>query len=127
MSGLEIYRRKVSESKRRSIMEAAREAFRSEGYVSANMAQIARKADVSTATLYKHCDGKEDLFCKVISSLPSDEARRAYVMYAAIGPLWEAADKSADLTNTLGWLSALVSHFPQIAEQQNAEEAEAVA
>ena len=64
--GLESYRRKVSESKRRSIMQAARAEFQGNGFTHAAMAEIARKADVSTATLYKHFGSKEELFAAVV-------------------------------------------------------------
>ena len=64
--GLESYRRKVSESKRRSIMQAARAEFQDNGFTHAAMAEIARKADVSTATLYKHFGSKEELFAAVV-------------------------------------------------------------
>ncbi|MBL4863790.1 MAG: helix-turn-helix transcriptional regulator, partial [Rhodobiaceae bacterium] len=60
--GLESYRRRVSEQKRRSIMEVARAEFQDCGFTLAAMAEIARKADVSTATLYKHFGSKEELF-----------------------------------------------------------------
>ena len=49
--GLEDYRRSVSETKRAAILKAARENFLKGGYSQAAMAEIARDADVSTATL----------------------------------------------------------------------------
>jgi len=81
--GLESYRRRVSEQKRRSIMEAARAEFQDCGFTHAAMAEIARKADVSTATLYKHFGSKEELFGAVIEE-----------SYALIGIDLDAADKS---------------------------------
>ncbi|WP_420561358.1 TetR/AcrR family transcriptional regulator [Tepidicaulis sp.] len=66
-SGLENYRRRVSATKRRSILDAARDEFQHNGFTRAAMAEIARKADVSTATLYKHFNSKEELFSAVIT------------------------------------------------------------
>lgn len=66
--GLEGYRRRVSESKRKSIMEAAGAEFQDNGFTHAAMAEIARKADVSTATLYKHFGSKEELFSSIIEA-----------------------------------------------------------
>ena len=64
--GLEDYRRSVSETKRAAILKAARQNFLIGGYSKAAMAEIARDADVSTATLYKHFSSKETLFRAVI-------------------------------------------------------------
>ncbi|MBX3488755.1 MAG: TetR/AcrR family transcriptional regulator [Parvibaculum sp.] len=64
--GLDTHRRNVSERKRASILEAARNSFLENGYSRAGMAEIARDADVSTATLYKHFSSKEELFSAVV-------------------------------------------------------------
>ena len=81
--GLESYRRKVSESKRRSILTAARSEFQGNGFTHAAMAEIARKADVSTATLYKHFGSKEDLFAAIVEE-----------SYSTLGIAQEPADQS---------------------------------
>ena len=89
--GLESYRRQVSESKHKAILEAAEDIFLAEGFNKAAMVDIAKKADVSTATLYKHFASKEELFNAVVErtldwfgaeivreaeDLPADEALR---------------------------------------------------
>lgn len=71
-SGLENYRRRVSATKRRSILDAGREEFQGNGFTHAAMAEIARKADVSTATLYKHFNSKEELFAAVVAEAYSN-------------------------------------------------------
>jgi len=63
---LDNYRRSLSESKRVAILKAGRETFLMNGYSGAAVADIARGADVSTATLYKHFVSKEDLFAAVV-------------------------------------------------------------
>ena len=50
------------ESKRRQIMEGAREVFLAQGFDAASMGEIARKARVSKGTLYVYFDSKEQLF-----------------------------------------------------------------
>lgn len=65
--GLENYRRSVSETKRAAIMKAGRDNFLKNGYSRTAVAEIAREADVSTATLYKHFASKEELFAAVIA------------------------------------------------------------
>lgn len=67
--GLENYRRTISETKRAAILNAARDNFLKGGYSRAAMAEIARDADVSTATLYKHFASKEALFTAVVGSI----------------------------------------------------------
>jgi TetR/AcrR family transcriptional regulator of autoinduction and epiphytic fitness len=70
--GLEHYRRTISESKRASILKAGRENFLRNGYSRAAVAEIAREADVSTATLYKHFSSKEELFAAVVREAYGD-------------------------------------------------------
>jgi len=64
--GLENYRRTVSEAKRAAILRAGSEVFLRDGFSRAPVAEIARNADVSTATLYKHFESKEVLFVAVV-------------------------------------------------------------
>lgn len=65
-SGLENHRRKISALKHSAIVDAARKNFLTHGFTGAGMAEIARDADVSTATLYKHFASKEELFVAVV-------------------------------------------------------------
>jgi len=64
--GLENYRRSVSEAKHASILKAGRDVFLRDGYSRAAVSDIARDANVSTATLYKHFRSKEELFDAVL-------------------------------------------------------------
>lgn len=64
--GLESHRRKISDEKHAAIIRAAQDNFLANGYTRAGMANIARDADVSTATLYKHFSSKEQLFSAVV-------------------------------------------------------------
>mgnify|MGYP005812466267 CR=1 FL=1 len=65
---IEQYRQSVSEAKAAAILKAARDQFLMHGYARTAVADIARVADVSTATLYKHHASKEDLFAAVLSA-----------------------------------------------------------
>jgi AcrR family transcriptional regulator len=49
-------------SKRRQIMDGAREVFLAQGFDAASMGAIVRKAGVSKGTLYVYFDSKEQLF-----------------------------------------------------------------
>lgn len=57
---------KVSERKARDILRAATEVFLSQGYLAANMDEIAAAAGVSKATVYKHFGSKKALFESII-------------------------------------------------------------
>ena len=57
----------MSEAKRASILKAGRNHFLKNGYSGTGVAEIAREADVSTATLYKHFPSKEVLFEAVVT------------------------------------------------------------
>lgn len=60
---------KLTEKKRQSIIDAAIEDFRDHGFAGANMTRIAKLAQVSIRTLYKHFESKEVLFDGVMSIL----------------------------------------------------------
>lgn len=59
---LDTYRSTIRNEKRQAILKASLVVFLSQGYQGAGMAEIARQADVSTATLYKHFSSKDELF-----------------------------------------------------------------
>jgi TetR/AcrR family transcriptional regulator of autoinduction and epiphytic fitness len=53
---------KLTDKKRQSIIEAAIDEFREYGFHGAKTARIAKKASVSSRTLYNHFESKEALF-----------------------------------------------------------------
>jgi TetR/AcrR family transcriptional regulator of autoinduction and epiphytic fitness len=53
---------KLTDRKRQAILDAALEEFREQGFLGARTGQIARRAGVSSRTLYKHFASKEALF-----------------------------------------------------------------
>ncbi len=53
---------KLTEKKRQNIIEAAIEEFRENGFLAAKTTQIAKRAGVSSRTLYNHFATKEALF-----------------------------------------------------------------
>lgn len=68
-TGLEQYRAALRNTKRQSIISAAMDLFLEEGFEQAGMAAIAKLADVSTATLYKHFASKQALFAAIIETI----------------------------------------------------------
>lgn len=57
------------ERKRRAILQAAREAFLTEGYVQSSMDNIAANAGVTKQTIYRYFRSKEDLFQATLTSI----------------------------------------------------------
>ncbi|MDJ0631501.1 MAG: TetR/AcrR family transcriptional regulator [Rhodobacter sp.] len=53
---------KRTEKKRKDIIDAAIEEFREQGFLGAKTTSIAKKANVSSRTLYNHFESKEALF-----------------------------------------------------------------
>jgi AcrR family transcriptional regulator len=66
---LAAYREARGARKRRAILDAARHLFADQGLGAVSMATLAQVAGVSTATLYRHFDTKEDVFACVIDEL----------------------------------------------------------
>ena len=79
-NGLARYRASVSERKHAAILKSAEAVF-AKGFESACMADVARQADVSTATLYKHCGSKEELLHMVIDVIYAREGQRAVTQF----------------------------------------------
>lgn len=65
--GVQEYRDRVSAKKRNDILDAAVAVFLRDGYERASMDDIARRAKVSTATLYKHAKNKSALFGSILA------------------------------------------------------------
>lgn len=65
-----------SERKRNHILAAARDVFAREGFSHAGMEHVARRATVSTATLYAYFPSKAELFRVVVEDSIADMAER---------------------------------------------------
>jgi AcrR family transcriptional regulator len=59
---LETFRKQRSDQKRADILSAGLALFRRHGFAETSMEEVARTAQVSTATLYRHFGSKEALF-----------------------------------------------------------------
>ncbi|CAN7589758.1 TetR/AcrR family transcriptional regulator [Phyllobacterium sp. LjRoot231] len=80
---------KAMTRKSAAILEAARNTFLRLGYEGTNMDTIAAAAGVSIMTLYRHSEGKDDLFRAVISNTCDhwDKSKRADMAALAGKPL----------------------------------------
>ncbi len=77
---LEEYRRSVADQKRQAILDAAVTHFLAIGYERTTLEMVAKEANVSTATVYKHFPTKRDLFGGIMARV------------------WEAKVNAADLS-----------------------------
>jgi AcrR family transcriptional regulator len=60
-------REQKKQAQRRRILEASREVFFRDGFVNANLDEVAAIAEVAKGTLYRHFDSKADLYVAVLS------------------------------------------------------------
>ena len=101
---LEAYRQDLQKRKRRAITEAAKVIFATDGYTHTAMAEIARVADVSTATLYKHFESKENLFTQVVKNIDETGEEGAvleFVSEAVLNSISELEDLSEVTYNAI--------------------------
>lgn len=61
--------RKLNPQKREAILKAAIDEFDRKGYDACNMDSVAKKADVSKATVYKHFSNKRNLFMVIMMKI----------------------------------------------------------
>ncbi len=80
---------KLTEKKRENIIEAAIEEFREQGYLGAKTTQIAKRAGVSSRTLYNHFESKEDLFNAICEIMIERNSVMAPVAFDADRPIDE--------------------------------------
>jgi len=72
--GLEAYRARIAREKRSAILDAAVSLFLEAGYDRTTLEQVARAADVSTGTLFKHFPTKAALFGAIMARVWESDA-----------------------------------------------------
>jgi TetR/AcrR family transcriptional repressor of mexJK operon len=83
-----------SARKRRGILEAATSTFLRNGYLGTSMDEIARLAEVSKQTVYKHFADKESLFVEIVIATVQEVSDR---VYDEVLRLADTGDVEADL------------------------------
>ena len=78
---------KLTEKKRKSIIEAAIEEFREQGFLGAKTTRIAKRAGVSSRTLYNHFESKEELFKAIAAIMVERNTAMEQVAYNPNQPL----------------------------------------
>ena len=72
---------KLSDKKKKAILEAARNEFRDNGYRNTTMERIAVVAKVSKRTVYNHFPSKEDLFDAILESFKQSILSHSFPEY----------------------------------------------
>jgi TetR/AcrR family transcriptional repressor of mexJK operon len=115
-------------SKRADILAAAKASFLDTGYEGTSMESIAKAANVSIMTLYRHAESKDDLFSAVIANAcdPDDESEQAEMEALLVKPLkdvliWAAMTAQSRLTDpdTVALMRTVIAEatrFPGLAE-----------
>jgi AcrR family transcriptional regulator len=67
-------------SRRRQILEAATKMFAQEGYIEANVEDIARAAGVAPTAIYYHFGGKEELFTQTLRAAMNAFSEQVYAV-----------------------------------------------
>jgi TetR/AcrR family transcriptional regulator, fatty acid metabolism regulator protein len=81
-------RKRKGKDKLPAILDAALEVFAEKGFHNATIAEIARKAHVSEATVYEYCGSKEDL----LFSIPEEITRSSVERVESILPFIKGAE-----------------------------------
>ena len=108
---IQSYRATIRNEKHAAILAAAFDLFVSQGFAGAGMAEIARRANVSTATLYKHFASKDALFSEIAVThiAPYHEAAGALI------PQLGLSEQPVAALETLSQSFADLLRDPQIA------------
>src|SRR6476469_8263596 len=94
--------------RRTAILDSAAELFARMTYPEVQMDEVARRAGVGKATLYRYFASKEDLFLEVFEAALVDLAARLRLASAATPP----EDALARMIETL--VTALAGHLPSL-------------
>lgn len=78
---------KLTDKKRENIIDAAIEEFREQGFLGAKTTQIAKRAGVSSRTLYRHFETKEALFHEISQIMVARNAAMDPVPFDPSEPL----------------------------------------
>jgi len=96
------------------LLSAAREEFLEKGFAKASLSEICKNAGVTTGALYKRYQGKEDLFCALVSETVHDMTE--YVSEIANRDLTQYSDRELYDSFSLNpemnrtWLRFLYDH-----------------
>jgi TetR/AcrR family transcriptional repressor of mexJK operon len=119
---------KLMARKRAAIVKAAKDAFLRDGFAGASMEGIAQEAGVSIMTLYRHAEGKDDLFAAVIETAchPEDLEERVRLddvlqqslrdILQFVGVMFQERLNGSETTSLLRVVMTEMRRFPHLGE-----------
>lgn len=84
-------RASMIEETRAKLIEAAREAFGSQGYAQASMDELTAKAGLTRGALYHHFGGKPGLLAAVVAQMDAEMDARLEQVLADHADPWEGS------------------------------------
>lgn len=118
---LEAYQTRVASEKRAQILAAAERLFLEHGYAGAAMDRVAKRAGVSSATVFKHFKTKADLFAAVIEGFldaapaPQALAQRPRAPRDGLMQLGRAYAERLLQPGALGLVRVVIAETPRFA------------
>jgi TetR/AcrR family transcriptional repressor of mexJK operon len=119
---------KLMARKRAAIVNAAKDAFLRDGFAGASMEGIAQEAGVSIMTLYRHAEGKDDLFAAVIETAchPEDQEERVRLddvlqqslrdILRFVGVMFQERLNGSETTSLLRVVMTEMRRFPHLGD-----------
>jgi AcrR family transcriptional regulator len=104
---IEEYRKSVATQKRQAILDAAVQNFLAIGYERTTLEMVAKDANVSTATVYKHFSTKRALFGSIMERVWETEV--------------DPADSVEQETDSVAILTAIGQEYAQVLRQPQVE------
>lgn len=92
MSRVTPKRRMPSDARRHQLLDLAEALFTERGYEGVSIEDIAREADVTRPVIYKHFDGKDDLFVACVQRAREQFEADLIRAVAAVGPTEDLGD-----------------------------------
>lgn len=95
-SGTPVSREEKKQLSRRKILDAARDVFFRDGFMLANLDEVATKAGVAKGTLYRYFESKADLYVAVLAENGSGFVNKLREVAAAPSPVGERLRRLGD-------------------------------
>jgi len=95
-SGVRISREEKKQLSRRRILDAARDVFFRDGFMLANLDEVATRAGVAKGTLYRYFESKADLYVAVLAENGTAFEKKMQEVAGEAGPVLERLRRIGD-------------------------------
>lgn len=105
-TGARITREEKKQLSRRRILDAARDVFFRDGFMLANLDEVATKAGVAKGTLYRYFESKADLYVAVLAENGTGFVKKMREVAESGGPVRDRLNRLGDF-----YLTHWTEHF----------------